>query len=105
MQLLHRLVELSGDRLGQHVERAGDAVEDRVLVLRGGLAEHPRRDLVLVARMTDADAQAVELAMPEMLDGVAKPVLAAVAAIELHPHRSEERRVGKECRSRGAPYH
>ena len=22
-----------------------------------------------------------------------------------HPHRSEERRVGKECRSRWSPYH
>ena len=35
---------------------------------------------------------------PEMMDGRVKT---------LHPniHRSEERRVGKECRSRWSPYH
>ena len=28
-----------------------------------------------------------------------------VLAIDLDPQRSEERRVGKECRSRWSPYH
>src|SRR5439155_5969715 len=31
--------------------------------------------------------------------------IAAVIAYYVHPVRSEERRVGKECRSRGSPYH
>jgi hypothetical protein len=50
-----------------------------------GLAQHPGRDLVLVPGMADADAQAVELAVPEVRDGVAQAVLAAVAAVELEP--------------------
>src|SRR3712207_9296498 len=29
----------------------------------------------------------------------------AVLVANLHPERSEERRVGKECRSRWSPYH
>ena len=33
-----------------------------------------------------------------------EPVLLTMDAMEEHP-RSEERRVGKECRSRWSPYH
>ena len=29
----------------------------------------------------------------------------AMATLGVPPHRSEERRVGKECRSRWSPYH
>ena len=29
----------------------------------------------------------------------------AVFGVEVNEHRSEERRVGKECRSRWSPYH
>src|SRR5690349_23029382 len=32
-------------------------------------------------------------------------LLAAEAAVRLHQRRSEERRVGKECRARGSMYH
>ena len=51
------------------------------------------------------------LAFKAMEDGVPlddEKKLAALAAqsrIELAPDRSEERRVGKECRSRWSPYH
>ena len=36
-----------------------------------------------------------------------KPIESAAPAVEAPavPHRSEERRVGKECRSRWSPYH
>ena len=54
-----------------------------IFVVALGLAQHPRRDLVLVPGMADADPQAVELAMPDQAHGVAQAVLAAVAAIEL----------------------
>src|SRR5687767_15675178 len=39
--------------------------------------------------------------------GMAAAVRAGLeeAGVELQPFRSEERRVGKECRSRWAPYH
>src|SRR5256885_16264726 len=36
---------------------------------------------------------------------VAHPELLAVAREDSFPERSEERRVGKECRSRWSPYH
>src|SRR5690348_1950191 len=84
MQLLHRLVELAVHGQRQRIKRAGDAVEDRVLVLRRRPAQHPRGDLVLVAGMADAETQAVELAVTQVGHDVAQAVLAAVAAVELH---------------------
>src|SRR3989454_11228184 len=33
------------------------------------------------------------------------PVCGAYTALQISTHRSEERRVGKECRSRWSPYH
>ena len=41
-------------------------------------------------------------------DAIKNVVTGRVLAMERHPnsdHRSEERRVGKECRSRWSPYH
>src|SRR5438477_3781353 len=35
----------------------------------------------------------------------ARPSAHAISQRRIHPKRSEERRVGKECRSGGAPYH
>ena len=40
-----------------------------------------------------------------VLGGVDAPVQVAVKLAPLLPGRSEERRVGKECRSRWSPYH
>ena len=37
--------------------------------------------------------------------GAPEPTIPATAAIPEQPVRSEERRVGKECRSRWSPYH
>ena len=50
--------------------------------------------LSLVARKADATAIATALAE-----------LKATRVSARHPERSEERRVGKECRSRWSPYH
>src|SRR5262249_57037349 len=47
-----------------------------------------------------AGDEAVHLARDRGQDGERR-----VAALGLLEHRSEERRVGKECRSRGSPYH
>src|SRR6185437_9986021 len=78
MQPLHRLVEISGDDARQFVQSARDRIQHRFLVGHGRLAEHPGRDPVLVPRMADADAQAVECAGAEMLEDVAQSVLPAV---------------------------
>ncbi len=73
MQLLHRLVELPVRRQRQHIQCAADAAKDRILILRRWPPKHPARDLVAVPGMTDADAQAVELAVAEMGESVARP--------------------------------
>ena len=39
----------------------------------------------------------------EVYNAVGKKVVPGF--IDVHTHRSEERRVGKECRSRWSPYH
>ena len=44
---------------------------------------------------TDGDTQVVDVTGCLLLPGF----------IDAHTHRSEERRVGKECRSRWSPYH
>src|SRR3546814_19425461 len=87
VQPLQRLAEVAGHRQRQHVDGVVDRPCDLDVVTGRGAAEYPRCDAVLVPRMADADAQAVELAVAEQ--------------------RSEERRVGKEwvstCRSRWPP--
>src|SRR6478672_10469486 len=83
VEALGRLVDVARDRQRQDRFGVVDRAENRGLVVAAGLAQHPRRDLVLVARMADADPQPVEPAMAQQAHGVAQPVLAAVAAIEL----------------------
>ena len=46
-----------------------------------------------------------KLAAGEMLLRYGQAIGRAKIAIEAGQHRSEERRVGKECRSRWSPYH
>src|SRR5690348_1067561 len=82
MQPLRRLVESAHDDERQHVQRTRDRIQHRVFVRCGRIAEHPRRHAIAVARVADADAQAMELPVPELRDNVADAVLAAVAAVE-----------------------
>src|SRR6185312_8050042 len=86
VQLLHRLVELPVHRQRQHVQGARDAVQDGGFVRGGRPAQHPRRDLILVAGVADAHAQAMELAVAEVAHDVAQAVLPTVAAVELQAH-------------------
>src|SRR5688572_8606706 len=85
IEALHRLVEIARDRQRQDRRGVVDGAEDGGLVVAAGLAKHPRRDLVLVARMADADPQPMEFAVPEQAHGVAQAVLATVPAVELEP--------------------
>src|SRR3546814_3215743 len=88
VQPLHRLAEVAGHRQRQHVDGVVDRPCDLDVVTGRGAAEYPRGDAVLVPRMADADAQAVELAVAEQAHGVAQAVLATVAAVELQPRHA-----------------
>src|SRR5256714_11478592 len=47
----------------------------------------------------------VQLSRPQSLDGLYLLQTLEMKDLRFRPHRSEERRVGKECRSRWSPYH
>ena len=73
----------------------------------GGFASHitvPARGLCAVDELR-LKASGMALAdLSVMADAVTTPYQAVLQA-DIHPVRSEERRVGKECRSRWSPYH
>jgi len=95
------------------------AVEERVLdaVARGRQRPEPRRTRLLrrprllipalaaVAAIIVAAVFAFGGDGPRRYDIALKPVGASTAAGHTELERSEERRVGKECRSRWSPYH
>src|SRR5690606_2948799 len=72
----------------QHVDGVVDRAPDQDVVVLARLAQHPAHDPVLVARMADADAQAVEAPVAQQADGVAQSILAAMATVELQPRRT-----------------
>src|SRR3712207_9238286 len=74
------------------LERALRGASYEVLPLRGAEAavvEHVPRTVPLSVTVTEAKGLTPTLELAERLSG----------------HRSEERRVGNECRSRWSPYH
>src|SRR5258706_8172976 len=68
------------------------------LGLRAGLAQ-------ALAHVGDAAADAVALAVGEGVLVDRQHAAVDLGHVEQAPARSEERRVGKECRSRWSPYH
>ena len=52
-----------------------------------------------------APARAAPSAQPASAEAVREAATASIRALQLIRARSEERRVGKECRSRWSPYH
>ena len=63
-----------------------------------------RREL-LRARVTLSEAEVATLDSGGIHPSVADRVVENVVGVYALPLRSEERRVGKECRSRWSPYH
>src|SRR2546426_12409459 len=85
--------------------RSGGRRVDEVAVLAGGRG--PLTEVVALARRVGVK---VSYRTREQLAAIAgtdrhQGVVARVAAGEYFELRSEERRVGKECRSRWSPYH
>src|SRR2546426_12817100 len=87
-----RLAEL---RQVHHVAQRGDVAGELVVV-----PEHPAQDLASLALR--AAGEFAEVRGKVMQDHAR---LAQALAAMLEHRRSEERRVGKECRSRWSPYH
>src|SRR3712207_3717223 len=94
------LPDLDRDALGLAAAAAGDGTEDAANGLRGAAA-HPDAVDLLGRYPGDLGDNAIRDARAAAL-GLER---AAALLIPLLGHRSEERRVGKECRSRWSPYH
>ena len=83
----------------------------RIAVPYGLLSSAQVRELARIARTYDkgyahiTTRQNVQFNWPELK--VVPEILAGLATVQMHAiqTRSEERRVGKECRSRWSPYH
>ena len=94
---------------------------DRIHTIKqaGGLAPFPRRDESVydtfgVGHSSTSISAAIGMAVAAQRKGEARKIVAVIgdggltggmAYEALHHGRSEERRVGKECRSRWSPYH
>src|SRR6185437_16293030 len=70
MQVLHRLIEITGNNARQLVQAARDRIQHRFLVGLRRFAQYPWRDAILVSGMTDADAQTMKPTVPEVLEQI-----------------------------------
>src|SRR5215204_7324124 len=87
------------------VERAGEVLTSDALAFLESLHTRfsDRRDELLAARKTRREQVARAGAMAFLTDTA--EVRTGEWTVASAPPRSEERRVGKECRSRWSPYH
>ena len=88
-----------GDDMQVNGTEGVDQAPQPVGVVQPSLVTEP--DDRLVAQPPPPTMPVAE-AGPSQVPGGAVP---AMPVLHLHRHRSEERRVGKECRSRWSPYH
>jgi len=82
----------AGGRLTIELDRRGETAEIRIADTGRGIAPEHRARIFQLFFTTRAGGSGIGLA-------------SAYKAVQLHDGRSEERRVGKECRSRWSPYH
>src|SRR5689334_20294769 len=93
-----------GEGLGTQMENGLMNAGDRILILYGGetgmqFEGMPKGRKI---RLVEEDAQMLKDAIP--LIDLVSPQYRESVRLTYGKFRSEERRVGKECRSRGAPY-
>src|SRR5256884_9539062 len=80
-------------------------VQTFVLNVREPLAAAPRLE-GYVATVVDDHTLEIEVAKEENLNDIfARLSALGIEVLSMRNKRSEERRVGKECRSRWSPYH
>src|ERR1019366_7135509 len=103
------VVQTDADNLGRLANGRPQARLGRVEALSPGRAGQPARHAIHSARASrDHLKQVVEARAFEADRLTAREHAGFVPAVALQSkklHRSEERRVGKECRSRWSPYH
>src|SRR2546430_3895108 len=84
------------------------------IVFAGGASGSPRRPFAIIAGLVTTFLVSLlaltwivdQLGLPkDLLRNISIGLLFLAAATLIIPQRSEERRVGKECRSRWSPYH
>src|SRR2546426_1473275 len=83
---------------------AGEALRDSVESIRMELDRVSYGNAIFAITNSSDEAESFFAILPSAFQDEAKQALAALGA-RLEPGRSEERRVGKECRSRWSPYH
>src|SRR2546427_13142632 len=67
--------------------------------------QHAARSELLATGRSSALDELREQVPPGLAEMLRIPGLGAAKVRQIHESRSEERRVGKECRSRWSPYH
>src|SRR5256886_15022107 len=97
-----------GSIVGGHLARAGHSV---VMLARGERAQQLERHGLTIKGLVAFSTPVTTLREPAALKSAGALIVAmktpatAAALAALRHARSEERRVGKECRSRWSPYH
>src|SRR6266404_7866015 len=109
-RVITELVSRSGDAFAVSPNRVDDLVGGLRPLKRFGVLV-PELDPLfegagqLVDRAEDAAVEAAALQFGEPSLDLVEPRGVGGGEVQLEPRRSEERRVGKECRSRWWPYH
>ena len=79
------------------------------LLIKNGTVVNPAKKQNEVADILVKDGKIAAIGQNLNAEGAeiydATGLIVAPGLIDIHTHRSEERRVGKECRSRWSPYH
>ena len=75
-----------------------------ILFMEGLVLREKVKDLKLSAALTELSGKSLRLLIERPI-GWEQLLFSSVLAYEIERDRSEERRVGKECRSRWSPYH
>ena len=91
--------------IGRLARAAGVNVESVRYYQRRGLVAEPERPQNSVRRYSEDSVKRIRFIKRAQDLGFTLAEIANLLALEDGRSRSEERRVGKECRSRWSPYH
>ena len=100
----HALLDLEVSATGDTYIDAHHTVEDTAIVLGQAIRE-ALGDKSGIRRFGDAVVPLDEALAQAVVDVSGRPYCVCTGEADAQAYRSEERRVGKECRSRWSPYH